>query len=110
MPEFENTSIWQRSLAKPRGRDERAQARDRLREGFFRFRERAGMVAEEIQRAYPTLTVHGLTHLDALWEMADLLLGPRYPLNPAEAFVLGGTFLIHDLGNGLAAYPQGEAE
>src|SRR5262249_50899810 len=28
-------------------------------------------------------------------------------INPIEAFVLGSAFLIHDLGNGLAAYPDG---
>jgi hypothetical protein len=33
--------------------------------------------------------------------------GPDYHLTPTEAFVLGGAFLIHDLGMGLAAYPEG---
>jgi hypothetical protein len=39
--------------------------------------------------------------------VADQILGPDYPLNPAEAFVLGGSFLVHDLGLALAAYPRG---
>ena len=42
--------------------------------------------------------------------MADLIAGPDYPLNPLEAFVLGGAFLLHDLGLGLAAWPGGRAE
>ncbi|MEU1393631.1 MULTISPECIES: ATP-binding protein [unclassified Nonomuraea] len=31
-------------------------------------------------------------------------------MNPAEAFVLGGAFLLHDLGMGLAAFPGGLTE
>jgi hypothetical protein len=109
MAEFMSTGIWRRTLAE-READPHATARERLRSQFLRFRDNAGTVADEIKRAYPSLTVHGLTHLDALWEMADLIVGADYPLTPAEAFVLGGAFLVHDLGNGLAAYPGGETE
>ena len=52
-------------------------------------------------------TVHDDTHLDALWEMADIIAGTPFVLTPSEAFVLGGAFLIHDLGMGVAAYPEG---
>lgn len=65
------------------------------------------MLAAEIARDLPDYTVHDVTHLDALWQMADIIAGPDYELTPTEAFVLGGAFLIHDLGNGLAAYPDG---
>jgi hypothetical protein len=68
------------------------------------------VLAGEIHRDLPDFTVHDITHLDALWEMADLIAGPEYPLNPMEAFALGAVFLIHDLGLGLAAYPDGLAE
>ncbi len=36
--------------------------------------------------------------------------GLEYPLNAAEAFVLGGALIIYDLGAGLAGLPGGEAE
>lgn len=65
------------------------------------------MLAAEIGKDLPDFTVHDVSHIDALWEMAELIAGPDYPLNPAEAFVLGGAFLVHDLGMGLAAYPGG---
>lgn len=42
--------------------------------------------------------------------MADLIAGPDFSLTPTEAFVLGGAFLIHDIGMGLAAYPNGLAQ
>jgi hypothetical protein len=65
------------------------------------------MLAGEIARDLPDFTVHDITHIDALWEMAQLIAGSDFHLTPTEAFVLGGAFLVHDLGMGLAAYPEG---
>ncbi len=39
--------------------------------------------------------------------MAEQISGEDIYLTPTEAFVLGGAFLIHDLGMGLAAWPGG---
>jgi hypothetical protein len=66
------------------------------------------LIGQEIARDLPDFTVHDVTHLDALWEMAELTAGRVDHLTPTEAFVLGGAFLIHDLGMGLAAYPEGK--
>ncbi len=52
-------------------------------------------------------TVHDVSHLDALWEMADLIAGPDFQLNPAEAFVFGLGVLLHDAGMSVMAYPGG---
>lgn len=109
MTDFKSTHLWKRTLDR-RTDDPHSNERARLRIAFELFRERAGIVAEEIKRSYPSLTEHGLTHLDSLWEMADLIIGEDYPVNSAEAFVLGGAFLIHDLGNGLAAFPGKEED
>ncbi|MFF7063052.1 hypothetical protein [Pseudomonas sp. NPDC008258] len=57
-----------------------------------------------------SLTVHDITHVDALWWTASEIIGPDYEVNPAEAFVLGGAFLLHDAGHCIAAYPGGIAE
>lgn len=103
---FENTGLWRRTLeAKPK--DQFSHEREKLRAALLSFRERAALLAAEIARDLPEYTVHDLTHIDALWQMADLIAGPEYELTPTEAFVLGGAFLVHDLGNGLAAYPDG---
>jgi hypothetical protein len=102
--------LFLRTLAPQAGPDSHAEPRERLRSALFKLRERAEVLAGEIHRDLPDFTVHDLTHLDALWEMADLIAGPEYPLNPMEAFALGAVFLIHDLGLGLAAYPGGLAE
>lgn len=83
------------------------EARARFRNAFQQFREAAKHLAGEIHRELPDFTVHDISHLDALWEMADLITGPGISLTPPEAFILGGAFLTHDLGMGLAAYPGG---
>lgn len=106
MASYENTSLWQSSLATQMG-DDYEKERERFRTSYESFRTKAGMLANEINRDLPDFTVHDITHLDALWEMASIICGPDYKLNPAEAYVLGGAFLIHDLGMGLAAYPDG---
>eukprot|EP01013_Petalomonas_cantuscygni_P030171 TRINITY_DN56103_c0_g1_i1.p1 TRINITY_DN56103_c0_g1~~TRINITY_DN56103_c0_g1_i1.p1 ORF type:complete len:852 (+),score=69.39 TRINITY_DN56103_c0_g1_i1:143-2557(+) len=56
------------------------------------------------------MTVHDVTHLDALWEMASIALGENFDLNPAEAFVFGGAVLLHDSAMTIAAFPGGVAE
>lgn len=106
MTDFSATMIWQRTLA-PQNPDSHPIERERLRNAYLNFRSRAALLAAEISRDLPEFTVHDITHIDALWEMADLIAGEEYPLTPAEAFILGGAFLIHDLGNALAAYPGG---
>ena len=81
--------------------------RERLRSTYDAVRTAAAPIAESIARDLPDYTVHDISHLDALWEYAELIAGPTYPLTPCEAFVLGCAFLVHDLGMGLAAYPEG---
>jgi hypothetical protein len=104
---FTETRLWRTSLAAVADEPEtRAAARERLRRAFADFRERATPIAEGVARDMPNLTVHDITHMDALWEIADVISGQGYTLTPTEAFVLGGAFLIHDLANTRAAYPD----
>lgn len=97
-----STRLWQISL----GRTEA----EPLRQAFQGMRARAALLVGEIHRHLPGYTVHDITHLDALWEMAELVAGPDVPLTPAEGFVLGGAILLHDAAMSLAAYPGGFAE
>src|SRR5260370_1650430 len=108
MIDFKATRLWKISLhEQPDEDDSHAIARTRLRQAFLVFRERAGQLAGEIPQSLRDFTVHDITHLDALWETADLIAGPNVKLNALEGFVLGGAFLLHDLGMALAAYPGG---
>ncbi|MDY7229256.1 HD domain-containing protein [Hyalangium rubrum] len=108
MFDCERTELWKRTLGE-READAAQDARAWLREQLRRARERAGRFAEQIRKAYPSLKSTGGNRFDALWERMDLILGPQYPLNPAEAFVLGGALIVYDLGHGLAGMPEGEA-
>lgn len=110
MNSYENTSLWQKTLARQLEPDIHEKERDLLRAEFEHFRERAKTLASEINRTLPEYTVHDISHIDALWDTAELVTKDCIGINPAEAFVLGGAFLIHDLGMGLAAFPNGITE
>lgn len=108
MDQVTNTELWKTTLG-IEGSDYQS-AISRLRNSFVDFRDKVTVLAAEIARDLPDYTVHDITHIDALWEMADCILGPGYKLNPVEAFILGGSFLLHDLGMSLSAYSGGITE
>ncbi|MBI4970064.1 MAG: ATP-binding protein [Rhodospirillales bacterium] len=102
-----DTPLLKKTLADQGKGDRHAHERKLLRDALLQMREKAEILVQEIPRDIPGLTVHDVTHLDALWEMAALIAGDNYPLTPAEAFVLGGAILLHDAAMSLAAYPGG---
>jgi hypothetical protein len=106
MADWRDTRLWRSTLGE-RPNDAHAKPREQLRSAYEHFHNRAETLAAEIARDLPAFTVHDITHLDALWEMADLLLAEQDELSPAEAFVFGASVLTHDLGLGLAAYSHG---
>jgi hypothetical protein len=106
---FEHTPLWKSTLAQ-REHDEFANARTLLRNSFLNIRARVAALVGHIHSDFRDYTVHDITHLDALWEIASNLIGTNYQINPAEAFVLGCSFLFHDAGMTLAAYPNGIQE
>ena len=95
-PDLENSDLWRTTLA-ARENDEHPAERERLRTAFLRFRANASHLAWEIRRDLPNLTIHDITHLDALWEVSSTIAGDSYSLTPTEGFVLGGAILLHDL-------------
>lgn len=105
---YKNTKLWINAF-EPKG-DENDQFRERLRQSYEAFRERVGQLIQTMPFEIKGLTVHDLTHLDALWQMADLLIGDEYSLNPAEAYVLGGSILLHDSAMTVCAYRGGADE
>ena len=105
---LDSFQIWRSTLASKA--DHLESQRETLRQSFLAFRSRVSKLVENIGCEIPGLTVHDITHLDALWRVADQIAGEDYPLNPAEAYVLGGGFLLHDAAHVLAAYPRGLEE
>jgi hypothetical protein len=53
------------------------------------------------------LTLHDIEHCHQLWDVASVICGDKYPINPSEGFVLGAAFLIHDAGLTASVYPGG---
>ncbi|WP_281544671.1 ATP-binding protein [Grimontia sp. SpTr1] len=84
--------------------------RANLYDSLDTFRERVGELVSTLPEEVPGLTVHNLSHMDALWEMLDILVDEDYPLNPAEAYVLGGAILLHDSAMTIYAYRDGVDE
>lgn len=105
MESFKNSPLWiQAFQSKNDGLDAKRQL---LITAFTEFRLRVSYLVNQIHKDMPSLTVHDITHLDALWWTASEIAGKDYPLNPAEAFVLGGAILLHDAAHCIAAYPGG---
>lgn len=105
---FQNTNLWRHAFS-PREDDIDAEARSRLCAELLSMREKVKGLVTYIPRDCKDLTVHDITHLDALWISAEMLCGDAWKLNPAEAFVLGAAILIHDAGLTSIAYPDGRA-
>lgn len=108
---FEETALWKRTLGDVSTDDDtKKKAKERLRSAYFKMRDRVDDLVKHIPNDCKGLTVHDITHLDALWEVADQIAGPDFSLTPAEAFVFGGSVLLHDSGMTIAAFPGGLTE
>lgn len=103
---FENTSIWKSTLAY-RKSDKYQTERDLLRSAFLSLRKNTTYLVNQIATTLPELTQHNISHLDALWETASLIVGDDFELTPLEGFVLGSAFLLHDAALCYEAYNNG---
>ncbi|MGV9391727.1 HD domain-containing protein [Streptomyces olivaceus] len=102
--DYTSTSLWQNTLAANPGGDPHHEQRERLRTSYLGLRKKAAVLLQENAHSLPDFTVHDITHVDALWETADLVCSDKVTLNPAEAYVLGCSFVLHDAAMGEAAY------
>ncbi|MCV2361708.1 ATP-binding protein [Paucibacter sp. TC2R-5] len=108
MADYKQAALWKTAFGdKGDGLDPK---RGELVGAYDRFRDRVALLLAQIQRELPDLTLHDITHVDALWRVASEIAGPDFPLNPAEALVLGGAFLLHDAAHCRAAFPGGVEE
>lgn len=103
---MQQTGLWTRSLAE-READLHTEQRSKLRVALLGMRENVKHLVAQIHSEVEGLTVHDVSHLDALWEVADTVAGPQFALNPAEAFVFGASVLLHDAGMTIAAFAGG---
>ena len=102
---METSALWQRTL----GEDNKDPSVQRLVASLRNVRQRAAQLTARIASALPGLTIHDISHLDALWDVADIIAGDEFPLNPLEAYIFGCAVLLHDAGLGFEAYRGGRA-
>jgi len=105
---FKETSIWRSAFIEhenTRFLDQRIF----LSMQYLDFRIRVKDIVGKIANVLPGLTIHDISHLDALWETADIIAGENYPLNPLETFVFGCAVLLHDAAMCWEAYEQGQS-
>jgi len=102
----QQSGIWKRAFVEDT-EDDNVKARELLSNEFGKVRTRAKALVAQISADIPGLTIHDITHLDALWETASLILAEDIFLNPLETFILGCAILFHDAGMCVAAYPNG---
>lgn len=103
---IERTSIWKSTLGE-RQDDEYKNEREKLRSAFWDFRDKTKYLVSQVAVTLPELTQHEISHLDALWEIANLIVGDDFELTPLEAFILGGAFLLHDSALCFEAFENG---
>lgn len=99
-----NNRLWKNAFAGNWGYADKV---EHLTSCFWKFRKKVDALTKQIDKSLPGLTVHDVTHLDCLWDVADTIAGPDYPLNPLEAFVFGGAVLLHDSALCFEAYEGG---
>lgn len=105
-PDFRQTWIWRQAFEIPRS-DSPTEEQNYFRTQYLSIRDRSAQLVSRIGVDIPGLTVHDMSHLDALWDTASAVAEGAVNVNPAEAFVLGSSILLHDAAMSLAAYPGG---
>lgn len=101
-----HSSLWMAAFTDPRG--EISPVKEQIASLISELTKLDKSVADILTRIpndCKGLTLHDIDHCHQLWDVASQICGEQYQLNPAEGFVLGAAFLIHDIGLTAAAYP-----
>lgn len=105
---YTDSWLWQKAFVEPRS-DATVAEQQYFLGRYQSMREKAALLVGRISSDLKDMTVHDISHLDALWEMGSILARDRVDFNPPEAFVYGGAILLHDAAMSLAAYDGGLA-
>ena len=102
---MESSELWQRGFGDEGIRENVS----RLVTSLRGIRRNAAALTSRIAASLPGLTIHDISHLDALWEVASTVAGCDFSFNPLEAYVFGAAVLLHDAGLCFEAYSGGRA-
>jgi hypothetical protein len=83
-PDFRQTWLWRQAFLTPRS-DSTTDEQDFFRTQYLSTRDRAAQLVSRIATDVPGLTVHDISHLDALWDSASSVAEGAVSVNPAEA-------------------------
>lgn len=104
---YQQTHLWQSAFSQNK-ETEHFEMRDFLKNQLLSMRDKVSSLISRIPSDCKDLTVHDITHIDTLWETAQLICGESWEINPAEAFVFGAAVLVHDAALTTLAYPNGK--
>ena len=90
---YKDTTLWKEAFNDKYGH---IALRERLTNAFEIAHNNASFLLNKIRIDFPSLTIHDITHVDSLWQVASIIAGKDYQLNPLEGFILGCSFLLHD--------------
>ncbi len=101
--DFHTSQLWINTLGSTN--PEKQKYINDLCTSFEKTRGRIKDLLDEIPNKFPGYTAHNISHSDALWRMTDIILtNSKICLNPVESYILGCSFLFHDLGMSPAIY------
>lgn len=92
MCNFENSTLWKETLGCDTKGADKASV-ERLRVQFQCARDKVSQLAKDLSANARELTIHDLSHIDALWETGSIVVPRGLVANPLEGFVLGISFL-----------------
>ena len=106
---YDDSWLWKRAFIESRD-DATPSEQLFFRNRYLDMRSKVSKLVSLIPIDLPEMTVHDITHLDALWEMGSIVTAKKVDLNPPEAFVFGAAVLIHDAAMTVYAYSGGLQE
>lgn len=106
---YEQSRLWKLAFEEERD-DVTKKEQEYFRNQYNSMRGKVIPLVERISHDMPHMTVHDISHIDALWEMGSIMIKNSFQLNPPEAFVFGASALIHDAAMTVEAYPGGKKE
>ena len=104
--DFRQTWLWRQAFVNPRS-NLLPEEQEYFRNEYLKLREKVIPIVNRISFDLPEITVHDISHLDALWDTASLVAEDAVNVNPPEAFVFGASVLLHDAAMSLAAFQNG---
>lgn len=90
---YKTTSLWRNAFCST---SSDTKCIDRLIAEYDLIRSNIKEILDRIQKDFPNLTIHDISHVDSLWTVASEIVGDDYKINPLEGFILGCSFLLHD--------------